>query len=79
MRAFSKEIIEKLKSMPADKKEKVLDGLARLYAVRPYRASEGIVDCVHPETPNETLLVSNSETRDFSSWQGYQGVERRRT
>ena len=44
MRAFSKEIIEKLKSMPADKKEKVLDGLARLYAVRPYRASEEFID-----------------------------------
>jgi hypothetical protein len=79
MRAFSKEIIEKLKSMPDDKKEKVLDGLARLYAVRPYRASEGIKDSVHPETPDETLMVSNSETRDFSSWQGNQGVERRRS
>ena len=42
MRAFSKEIIEKLKSMPNDKKAKVLDGLARLYAVRPYKASDGI-------------------------------------
>jgi hypothetical protein len=34
---------------------------------------------VHPETPDETLLVSNSETRDFSSWQGNQGIARRRT
>jgi hypothetical protein len=34
---------------------------------------------VHPETPDETLLVSNSETRDFSSWQGNRGVARRRT
>ncbi|MGD0843021.1 MAG: hypothetical protein ABSA06_01450 [Geobacteraceae bacterium] len=34
---------------------------------------------VHTETPDETLLVSNSETRDFSSWQGNQGVARRRT
>ncbi len=50
MRAFSKEIIEKLKSMPDDKKEKVLDGLARLYAVRPYRASEGIKDKGPPAT-----------------------------
>ena len=51
MRAFSKEIIEKLKSMPDDKKEKILDGLARLYAVRPYRASEEIKDKGPPATP----------------------------
>ena len=38
-----------------------------------------ILFSVHPETPDETLLVSNSETRDFSSWQGNQGVARRRT
>ena len=40
MKAFSKEIINKIKSMPDDKREIVLDGLARLYAVRPHRASE---------------------------------------
>ena len=40
MKAFSKEIIKKIKSMPDDKREIVLDGLARLYAVRPYRVSE---------------------------------------
>jgi hypothetical protein len=28
---------------------------------------------VHPETPDEKLLVFNSETRIFSSWQGNQG------
>jgi hypothetical protein len=33
----------------------------------------------HPETPDETLLVSNSETRDFSSWQGNRGLARRRS
>ena len=33
----------------------------------------------HPETPDVKLLVFNSETRDFSSWQGNQGVARRRT
>jgi len=38
-----------------------------------------LIDSVHPETPDETLLVSNSETRDFSSWQGNRGVARRRT
>jgi len=32
-----------------------------------------------PETPDVKLLVFNSETRDFSSWQGNQGVARRRT
>jgi hypothetical protein len=42
------------------------------------RSSRHLVS-VHPETPDETLLVSNSETRDFSSWQGNQGVARRRT
>ena len=50
MRAFSKEIIEKLKSMPDHKREKVLDGVAKLYAVRPYRASEGIKEKVPPAT-----------------------------
>lgn len=40
MRIFSKELIEKIKALPDDKREKVLDGLAKLYAVRPYRASE---------------------------------------
>lgn len=50
MRAFSKEIIEKIKSMPDDKREKVLDGLARLYAVRPYRASEEFIDKGPPAT-----------------------------
>ncbi len=34
---------------------------------------------IHPETPNETLAVSNSERRHFSSWQGNQGFTRRRT
>jgi hypothetical protein len=34
---------------------------------------------VHPESPDETLPVSNSETRNFSSWQGNRGVVRRRT
>ena len=37
------------------------------------------VASVHPETPDETLLFSNSEKRDFLSWQGNQGVVRRRT
>jgi hypothetical protein len=39
----------------------------------------GILNSVHPETPDETLLVSNSETRDFLSWLGNRGVVRRRT
>ena len=34
---------------------------------------------VHPETPDKTLLVSNLERRDFSSWLGNRGVARRRT
>ena len=33
----------------------------------------------HPETPDVKLPVSNSERRDFSSWQGNQGIARRRT
>ena len=33
----------------------------------------------HPDTPDEKLLVFNSEARIFSSWQGNQGVARRRT
>ena len=38
-----------------------------------------LLTSVHPETPDETLLVSNLGTRDFSSWQGNRGVARRRT
>jgi len=34
---------------------------------------------VHPETPDVTLTVSNSERRHFSSWQGNRGFARRRT
>ncbi len=34
---------------------------------------------VHPETPDETLAVFDSERRHFSSWQGNRGVARRRT
>jgi hypothetical protein len=44
MRALSKDIIEKIESMSDDKKDMILDGLAKLYAVRPYRASQGIND-----------------------------------
>jgi len=33
----------------------------------------------HPETPDVKLVVFNSVTRDFSSWQGNQGGARRRT
>jgi hypothetical protein len=33
----------------------------------------------HPETPDEKLLVSDSERRHFSSRQGNQGIARRRT
>jgi hypothetical protein len=33
----------------------------------------------HPESPDVKLLVFNSATRDFSSWQVNQGVARRRT
>ncbi len=32
-----------------------------------------------PETPGEKLLVSDSESGDFFSWQGNQDVARRRT
>ena len=32
---------------------------------------------VHPETPDEKLLVSESERGDFLSWQGNQGIARR--
>ncbi|SPF46262.1 hypothetical protein SBDP1_590039 [Syntrophobacter sp. SbD1] len=34
---------------------------------------------VHPETPDVTLTVSNSERRHFSSWQGNRVFARRRT
>jgi AraC family transcriptional regulator of adaptative response / DNA-3-methyladenine glycosylase II len=40
---------------------------------------KGILGSVHPETPDETLSVSDLETRDFSSWQENQGIARRRT
>jgi hypothetical protein len=50
MRAFSKEIIEKIKSMPDEKRKQVLDGLARLYAVRPHRASEEFIEKDPPAT-----------------------------
>jgi len=50
MRAFSKEIIEKIKSMPYDRRKQVLEGLAKLYAGRPYRASDGIKENSPPAT-----------------------------
>ena len=50
MRTFSKEIIEKIKSLPDDKRAQVLDGLARLYAARPYRASEEFMEKGPPAT-----------------------------
>jgi len=33
----------------------------------------------HPETPDDKLVVSDSERGDFLFWQGNQGLERRRT
>ena len=50
MRIFSKELIERIKSLPDEKREKDLDGLARLYAVRPYRASEAFKENGPPAT-----------------------------
>ena len=50
MREFSKEIIEKIKSMPEEKKKQVLEGLAKLYAVRPHRASEEFMEKVPSAT-----------------------------
>jgi len=50
MRIFNKELIEKIRSLPDEKREIVLDGLARLYAVRPYRASEGLMVKTPPAT-----------------------------
>jgi len=37
---LDKETAEKLKKLPIDERKKVLDGLAALLAVRPYRYSE---------------------------------------
>jgi len=37
------------------------------------------ISSFHPETPDEKLLVSASESGDFFSWQGNQGIARRRT
>jgi hypothetical protein len=34
---------------------------------------------IHPETPDEKQQVSNSESGDFLSWQGNQGIARRHT
>jgi hypothetical protein len=34
---------------------------------------------VHPKRPDETQSVSYSERRDLLSWQGNQGLARRRT
>jgi hypothetical protein len=42
MRIFSKELIEKIKSLPEEKRKKVLDGLVSLYATRLHRASEDL-------------------------------------
>src|SRR6266568_6509250 len=33
----------------------------------------------HPETPDVKVAVSDLERRDFLSWQGNQGIARRRT
>ncbi len=38
-----------------------------------------IISSCHPETPDEQLLVSVAESGDFFSWQGNQGITRRRT
>ena len=39
----------------------------------------GMLISFHPETPDEKQLVSDSERKDFLSWQGNQGIARRRT
>jgi len=56
MKAFSKEIVEKIKSMPDDRKKQVLEGLAKLDSIRPYRASEEFMDNSPPVT--EVAIVS---------------------
>ena len=61
MRAISKEIIEKIKSMPYDRRKQVLEGVAKLYAVRPYRASEGIKE---NDPPASQVAVEVSPQRD---------------
>jgi hypothetical protein len=38
-----------------------------------------LVISFHQETPDEKLAVSDSESGDFSSWQGNRGIARRRT
>jgi hypothetical protein len=42
-------------------------------------AKQKCLDSLHTETPGATILVSNSEASYFLSWQGNQGVSRRRT
>jgi ADP-heptose:LPS heptosyltransferase len=44
-----------------------------------WNAVSKTLDSFHPETPDEKLLVSDSERRDFLSRQGNQGIARRRT
>jgi hypothetical protein len=43
------------------------------------RADPAFAASSHPETPDEKLLVSDSESGDLLSWQGNQGIARRRT
>jgi len=37
MHIFDKETLEKIKILPAEKRQKVIDGLAKMLAVRPHR------------------------------------------
>ena len=56
----------------------VLHCSTRYRVPEPLRLADSIAS-FHPETPDVKLLVSDSERRDFSSWQGNRGVARRRT
>ena len=72
------------KLMALDRDEQVILASSRHYQNLVWRenCNSGLwqdLISVHPQTPDETLLVSNSETRDFPSWQGNRGVARGRT
>jgi hypothetical protein len=57
--------------------EFLLAEMERFYTAKGLEMQELV--SFHPEPPDEKLLVSDSERRDFSSWQGNRGVARRRT
>ena len=53
MHVFDRELVEKIKILPLEKRQKVIDGLAKMLAVRPHRFA-GEQD---PDSRNEAYDV----------------------